>query len=229
MLYNDNFLRVIKNYDDNCIDLIITDPPYKMSHATGGCTNMGIKNKWQGNIKAGNTIVDFDLSINFSDWLPEAYRVLKPGGHCYIFCNDKNIQELLNAATQVGFKESNVLVWIKNNSTPNRWYMKNVEYILFLHKGKAIPINNLGSKAGIYCQNIHGKDKLHPTQKPVELLEKFITNSSQENAIVLDPFMGSGSTGVACCNTNRKFIGVEINNKYYEIAKNRIESTGLYK
>lgn len=78
-------MELIKNIPDNSISCIITDPPYKMNHSTGGCTNIGMKNKWQGNIKAGNTVMGFDLSIKFSDWLPEIYRVLQESGHCYIF------------------------------------------------------------------------------------------------------------------------------------------------
>lgn len=156
--------------------------------------------------------------------MPEIYRILKPSSHCYIFCNDKNIKELLNEATKIGFRESNVLVWIKNNATPNRYYMKNLEFILFLYKGKAKPINNMGSKCAIEIKNINGKEKFHPTEKPIELLKQYIGNSSKENDWVLDPFMGSGSTGVAAKNLNRNFIGFELDNKYFEIAKERIEN-----
>lgn len=222
-LYQGDCLEIMKDIPNESVDCIITDPPYKMNHSTGGCTNIGMKNKWQGNIKAGNTVMNFDLSIKFSDWLPEVYRVLKQSGHCYIFCNDKNMQELLNESTKAGFRESNILIWIKNNACPNRYYMKNCEFILFLYKGKAKPINNMGSKAGIQINNINGKDKLHPTEKPVELLKQFVLNSTDDDGIVLDPFMGSGSIGVAAINTNRNFIGIELDEKYFEIAKERIE------
>lgn len=225
ILKQGNCMEIFKKIKNNSIDLILTDPPYKMNHTTGGCTNIGLKNKWQGNIKAGNTIMDFDLSIKFNQWLPEVYRILKPSGHCYIFCNDKNIQELLNQSTNIGFKESNILVWVKNNATPNRYYMKNLEFILFLYKEKAKPINNMGSKCAIEVKNINGKDKLHPTEKPIELLNQYIKNSSNENEWVLDPFMGSGSTGVACKKLNRNFVGIELNEKYFNIAKERIENT----
>lgn len=103
-------LELMKKVKDNSIDLVVTDPPYKMNHSTGGCTNIGMKNKWQGNIKAGNTVMNFSVEIKFCQWLPEIYRILKPSSHCYIFCNDKNIQELLNEATKIGFRESNILV-----------------------------------------------------------------------------------------------------------------------
>lgn len=218
-------LELMKKIKDESIDLIVTDPPYLMNHTTGGCTNIGMKNKWQGNIKAGNTVMNFSLDIKFSQWLPEAYRVLKSSGHCYIFCNDKNIQELLNKATEIGFRESNILVWIKNNATPNRYYMKNLEFIVFLYKGKAKPIHNMGSKCAVEVKNINGKNKLHPTEKPIELLRQYIENSSNENEWVFDPFMGSGTTGVACVNTNRNFIGIELDEKYFKIAEERINNT----
>lgn len=221
-LLHGDCLELMKGIPDNSIDLVVTDPPYSMKHSKGGCTNATIKNKWKGNFKAGNTVVNFDADITFSEWLPEVYRVLKNKSHCYIFCNDKNIQDLLNEATKCGFKESNILVWIKNNATPNRYYMKNLEFVLFLYKGNAKPINNFGSKCAVEVKNIVGKAKLHITQKPVELLEMYIRNSSAENETVLDPFMGSGSTGVACINTGRKFIGMEIDKEYFDISVKRI-------
>lgn len=223
-LHNADCLEILKKISDNSIDCIITDPPYKMNHSTGSCTSIGMKNKWQGNIKAGNTMMGFDLSIKFFEWIPEVYRILKPDSHCYIFCNDKNVQEFLNESTKVGFKESNILVWIKNNVCPNRYYMKNCEFIIFLYKGKAKPINNLEDKAAFEIRNIAGTDKLHPTQKPVELLERFILNSTQESDTILDPFMGSGSTGVAAKILNRNFIGIELDEDYFKIAKNRIDA-----
>lgn len=220
-------LELMKSFPDKSVDLVLTDPPYRMKHSTGGCTNIGLKNRWQGNIKAGNTVMGFNLDIKFREWLPEVYRLLKDSGHCYIFCNDKNVQELLNEASAAGFRESNILVWVKNNACPNRYYMKNCEFVILFYKGKAKPINNMGDKAAIYCNNIVGKDKLHPTEKPVELLMRFIANSSQEGETVLDPFMGSGTTGVACVNTNRNFIGMELDQRYFEIAQKRIaESKG---
>lgn len=221
-LYNDDCIKVMKDIPDESVDLILTDPPYKMNHSTGGCTNMEMKNKWNGNIKAGNIVVDFNTDIKFYTWIPEIFRILKPKSHCYIFCNDKNIQEMLNELEKAGFKESNLLVWVKNNATPNRYYMKNVEFVIFCYKGGAKPITNMGSKCAVSVNNIHGKNKLHPTEKPVELLSSYILNSTNENDVVFDPFMGSGSTGVACINNGRNFIGIEIDKRYFDIAKKRI-------
>ena len=157
----------MKRFPNESVDLLLTDPPYKMNHSTGGCTNIGFKNRWQGNIKAGNTVMGFDTNIKFTDWLSEVYRILKPNSHAYVFVNDKNIQELLNVSTQIGFRESNILVWYKNNCTPNRYYMKNCEFIIFLYKGNAKPINDMSSKCVMEYTNISGRNKLHPTEKPL--------------------------------------------------------------
>lgn len=100
--------------------------------------------------------------------------------------------------------------------------MKNAEYILFLRKGKAKTINNVGSKTVHEFDNIIG-NKLHPTQKPLQLMELYITNSSNIGDVVLDPFMGVGSTGLAALKNDRKFIGFEIDKKYYDIAEKRLE------
>ena len=224
-LLNDDCLTVLKDISTNSIDLVITDPPYKLNKTTGSMTSSAKADKWQGNLRAGDKTANITNVIQFSEWLSEVYRVLKENSHCYVWVNDKNLVDLCNDAEKVGFRLHNILVWKKNNCTPNRWYMKNCEFIVFLHKGKSFPIKNLGDTQLFECDNINGKDKIHPTQKPITYLERLILNSSNELDTVLDPFMGSGSTGVACINTNRKFIGMELDNTYFEIAKNRIQET----
>ena len=100
--------------------------------------------------------------------------------------------------------------------------MKNCEFTLFFKKGKAKTINNPSSKMVHKFNNPTGK-KLHPTEKPVDLMEMYVLNSSNKSDLVLDPFMGSGSTGIACINTGRSFIGIELDEKYFNIAKERIK------
>ena len=222
-LWHGDCLELMKGFDNKSIDLVITDPPYKLNKTTGSMTLSSKSDRWQGNLRAGDKTANILNVIQFSEWLPEVYRVLKENSHCYVWVNDKNLVDLCNEAEKVGLRLHNILVWKKNNCTPNRWYMKNCEFIVFLHKGRSFPIKNLGDAQLFECDNINGKDKLHPTQKPITYLERLILNSSNELDTVLDPFMGSGSTGVACINTNRKFIGMELDNTYFEIAKKRIE------
>ena len=159
--------------------------------------------------------------IQFSEWLPEVYRVLKPGTHCYIMINPRNLKDLWQDAEDVGFVFQNLLVWDKGNVTPNKYYLNSYELILMLRKGKAKNINNLGSKNILRVPNIIGC-KLHPTEKPCELMKILVENSSEVDQVVLDPFMGVGGVGVACKRTKRHFIGIEIDEKYFRIAEQRI-------
>lgn len=223
ILKNSDVLEELSLIPDEYFDMAIIDPPYILNKTTGGISKTGIVDKWQGNIKGSDRKASILNDIKFEKWLPEVYRVLKDNSHCYIWTNDKNLADLQKEAEKVGFRLHNILIWKKNNCTPNRWYMKTCEFILFLYKGKAKPINNKGSSQFFVYKNKNGKEKLHPTEKPVDLIKELIYNSSNENDIVLDCFMGCGSTGVACLEANRRFYGIELDEKYFKIAKRRIE------
>lgn len=243
-LFNGDCLEEMKNIPDKSIDLFITDCPYKIT--AGGCTIEETKDECSGILskrvvsdgtRCSNKWIKKDGStpcavkdgkmfkhndIKFRDWLPEVYRVLKEGSHCYIMINARNLKDLQVEAEKVGFDFHNIIIWDKGNATPNKWYMQAYEMILFLKKGKAKNINNMGTKNILNVKNIIG-NKTHPTEKPVELMKILVKNSSNEGDLVLDCFMGTGSTGVACINTNRKFIGIELDATYFNIAKKRIE------
>ena len=215
-LYNDDCLNVLKEIDDNSIDLVVTDPPYEV--ITGG-RNGGVKGKPSGILTENKQLMK---SIPKADlWLSECFRVMKDGTHIYIMTNTLNLTNYLNIINSVGFKLHNLLVWNKNNTTPNRWYMKNCEYVIFARKGFAKSINNPSSQTVHNFDNIIGNKK-HPTEKPVDLMKLYVGNSSQVGDTVLDPFMGVGSTGVACKELNRNFIGVELDKHYFDIATKRI-------
>ena len=228
-IFNADCMDVLKTLESESVDLIVTDPPYKI--VGGGCTNIprkdepsGIFNRraaWtQKNAKTGKLFDNNDIA--FSTWLPEVYRVLKPNTHCYIMISPRNLCALQTCAERVGFQFQNILIWSKNNSTPNRYYLNSYEMILMLRKGKAKNINNMGTKNVLTIKNIIG-NKQHPTEKPVELMRIFIENSSNEGDVVLDPFMGVGSTGVACMSLNRDFIGIEIDESFFNVAKANLE------
>lgn len=247
VLYNEAFETAIKKIGDCSIDCVVTDPPYKL--ISGGCKvvkgyketggilrkrerkyvsdGTRIGNKWikkgfdsvPSSVKSGKMFDHNDIKL--SEWIPEIYRVLKDGSHCYIMINYLNMQELLNVATANKFKLMNILVWRKNNATPNKYYMKDMEFIVMFRKGFAKNINDMGSKACIEVPNIIGT-KVHPSEKPVRLMDILIRNSTQPYDTVLDPFMGSGSTGVACVESDRKFVGIEIDEAFYSIAEKRI-------
>lgn len=198
------------------VNLCATDPPYKL--VSGGCKSS------LGGIFAPD-VYDNDGSLfatlPFADWIPLVWDVLASDADFYVIVNDKNVQECLNVATDTGFQLHNILVWDKGNVTPNRWYMKGCEFILYFWKGKARPINNKGSSQMIRIPNV--RNRIHPTEKPVELFRVFIGNSCNPGDVVLDPFMGSGSSGVAALLTECSYIGIEYDNGYYTDAKKRIE------
>lgn len=224
VLQQGDCLELMKEIPDESIDLVVTDPPYRL--VSGGCigkncmANTGIFKSNSDAVRKG-TLFDHN-KITFAEWIPEVFRVLKQRAHCYIMINGRNLAELQNECEKAGFIFQNLLVWNKGNVTPGKWYMNQCEFILMLRKGKAKNINIMGTSTLLSITNITGK-KVHPTEKPVELMQKLVINSSKYDETVLDPFMGSGSTGIACLNTSRKFIGMELDEQYFEIAKERIE------
>lgn len=159
--------------------------------------------------------------IAFSEWLPDVYRVLKKGTHCYIMVNARNLKELQTEAEEAGFVFQNLLVWDKGTATPNKYYMQGLEFILMLSKRPARNINDMGSKNLLSTPNIIGT-KRHPCEKPVSLMAEMIRNSTNEGDIVLDPFAGAGSTLIAAKRLNRRYIGFEIDPQYYDIAYRRL-------
>lgn len=229
-LYNQNCLDVLPKFDNESIDLIVTDPPYRTTSygCAGSAGGMMISSlTMQGKIFEHN-------NIDCTDYAGEFYRLLKDGSHCYIMCNHVNLIEMLNVFTGVGFHFIKSLIWDKGNKIMGRFYMSQFEYILFFRKGKGVAINNCGTSDILSIPNIKGKDddgqNLHDTEKPIELMRILIENSSSENQIVLDPFMGTGSTGIACKQSGRSFIGIEIDRQYFDIATIRINGeTRKYK
>lgn len=222
-LWNGNAVELLKTIQSETIDLIVTDPPYKI--ITGGDSNGKNSIRPKGILSGNRELMKF--IPKFSEWLPECYRVLKNGTHAYFMINSTNLTEMLVEVENAGFKVHNILIWKKNNCTPSQFYMKNCEYIIFCRKGKAKYINNMGGSKTVHDFNNIIGNKVHPTEKPVELMSVYIENSSNENDLVLDPFMGAGSTGVACLKLNRKFIGIEIDTNYFDIAKNRLMETKI--
>lgn len=211
-------LEKMKEIPDGSVDMILTDPPYKV--ITGGKNNGKNKLRPKG-ILFNNTQLMLKIP-RFEDWLVECFRVLKDGCHAYFMVNYCNLIDLHQAIERSGFKVHNLLVWRKNNNTPSQFYMKNCEYIIFARKGAAKYINDIGGSKTVHDFK-NTANKSHPTEKPVSLMEFYINNSSAVDDIILDPFMGSGTTGVACVNLNRNFIGIEFDENYFNIAKSRIE------
>ena len=228
-LRNDDCLNVFKTLSDNSVDLIVTDPPYKTT-SRGDSGNSG--GMMQKKINMAGKVFEFN-SIDCEDYAPQFYRVLKDGSHCYVMTNHINLIHMLNTFTNCGFHFIKSLIWDKGNKIMGQYYMSQFEYILFFRKGRGISINNCGTSDILSVPNVKIRDgrgnNLHDTEKPVELMEILISNSTKEGDIVLDPFMGIGASGVASKKLRRDFIGIEIDKKYFDIAKQRIEDGAIKK
>lgn len=229
-------LTEISKISGESIDLIVTDPPYKTTPRGNAGNSGGMLQKkinMQGQMFKHN-------NIDCSEYASEFYRILKDGSHCYVMTNHINLIHMLNTFTDLrteeekdngvkpyGFHFVKSLIWDKGNKIMGQFYMSQFEYILFFRKGRGVRINHCGTSdilsiPNIKLKGIDGKN-LHDTEKPVELMKILIDNSSQQNGIVLDPFMGIGSTGIACKELDRQFIGIEIDQQYYNIAQERIK------
>lgn len=216
-IHNDDCLTMLKGIKSKSVDLVITDPPYDVDNYGGGITKLGHRVAYKEIECMSN---GFETLI-----LNELCRVMKKI-NIYLFCSKKQLVPLINYFADKKCNW-NLLTWHKTNPIPtcSNKYLPDTEYILFFRE-KGVKIQGTyDTKKTYFITPINAKDKnfyQHPTCKPVDILKNFIVNSSNENDVVLDPFMGSGSTGVACINTHRNFIGIEINAKYYETAKTRL-------
>ena len=201
-------IDLLKEIPDSSVDLIATDPPYFQ-----GITHNGQK-------AAFNDL--FVCKPFFERLAQEFKRILKPDGEFYIF-TDWRGYSFYYPIYSADLPVKNLIVWDKISGAGN-FYTYTHEFIIY---GTMCNKNKKGTNVwreksfASGAKSTNG-EKVHPTQKPVELMEKIITNSSEIGGVVLDPFMGSGSTGVACANTGREFIGIELDERYFEIAKQRI-------
>ena len=220
-VYNTDAIEWLKTLDNDSVDLIVSDPPYRVTqHGHSGLggifkTKVGEDKKLNGKLFEHN-------EVDVNDYAGELYRVLKPDSHCYIMTNDRNLQNFMNVFTNIGFNFCKLLIWDKQNKITNQYYMNQVEYILFMYKGRNKQINNCGTSNLISVNNVKNKTHNHPTEKPVELMEILIKNSTNEGDLVLDPFVGVGATPVACQNLKRNFIGCELDKVYYDTTMDRL-------
>lgn len=215
-LYNGDCLEVMDRIKNDTIDLVITDPPYLMNYQS----NRRKKEDRFDKIKndKGNYIL-------IQEYLQECYRIMKDNTAIYCFCSWHNI-DFFKKEFEKCFKLKNIIVWNKNNHGTGDLkgsYAPRHEFILFGHKGRTL-LREKRIADVIDCAKIPSKKLTHPTEKPQELLEIFIRQSSDEGDVIFDGFMGTGSCGVSARKLNRKFIGIELDKNYFNITKERIEN-----
>lgn len=224
-----NAIELIKTIPSDSIDCVVTDPPYRVT-SRGNAGNSGGMFKKDINLK-GKVFAENDIKIQ--DFASELFRVLKEQTHCYVMCNQINLQPYLNELERVGFKITKVLIWDKGNKINSQWYMGQVEFIIFCRKGRAKRVNNCGISELIAIPNKKTKRKdgtnYHDTEKPVALMELLVKQSTMGGDVVLDPFVGIGATAIACLKNGRRFVGFELDYNYYTIAVGRVNKVFVNK
>lgn len=219
--------EVLPKLRGSSVDLIVTDPPYDIVRNEGG----GIVNK---RMKMGASLshlqkgVDITKSYDIEGFSDIVSYLQGDNINAYFFCNKRQIPFYLKAYVERLKCKFDLLTWYKQNALPtySNKYLTDTEYILYFRKGtgKVHPESYEDAKT-YYMGYINHKDKKlygHPTIKPLPLVERLIRNSSVGGDLVLDPFMGSGTTGVACKNLRRGFVGIELYEDYYKISTKRI-------
>lgn len=224
-IYLGDCYELIKRVPDKSIDLIITDPPYDIVglHIGTGLLR-GRKNTHVDKMMETNLGGGIDLSI-----LDEFVRVLKKI-NIYIWCNKEQLYNYLTYFVEKQKCKFEIIFWGKNNPAPfvNGHYLKDKEYCLFFWQSGVKLYGNYHTLNTFYEQNTNIYDKKdygHPTIKPLDIIKNLIFNSSLEKQVILDPFLGSGTTAVACKELKRNFIGIEIDENYYRIATDRLQGT----
>lgn len=217
-LWQCDCLELMKNIPDGSVDLVLTDPPYLCDYSRHDSKSRFAK-------KIAN---DENNSANegmIERYLRECFRIMKDNTAIYCFCNYKKIDFFKQQIEKAGFNLKNIIIWDKQRNGMgdlSTTFGYSYEFIIFASKGQP-KIRGKRISDVWHFARVKPKERTHQNQKPIDLLKQAIEKSSDENAVVFDGFMGSGSTGVACVNTNRHFIGIELDEGYFNIAKKRIE------
>lgn len=218
-IYNMDCFEIFNNIDRK-YDALITDPPY----------NISMKNNFKTMGRQGLDFGEWDKNFDIISWIKPAIRNLKKGGNIIIFNDWKNMSYIKDELEKNNCLIKEMIMWKKTNPMPRnreRLYVTSCEFAIWATKGKGWTFNrqreNYENTIFEY-PIVNGKNRLHKTQKPIKLIEDLIKIHTEENDIVFDPFMGSGSTAIACLNTNRNYIGSELDEKYCDIANNRINT-----
>lgn len=217
----------LKQMSDSSVDLVLTDPPYGIGYYSNWSKDKDYRDK----VKTVDGIKnDKDNILFLKDVASELYRVLKDNTHMYWFTRWDKVEEQKPMLEELGFKVKNNLIWMKNNWSMGDLkgaYAGQYECILFCQKGRR-ELNEVEGKKRhadiLQFDRIPPNKLLHSHQKPTDLLKLLIQKSTKEGEVVLDSFMGCGSTAVACLETNRKYIGFELDDEIYELGENRLNT-----
>lgn len=228
-LYHGDCFEIMSGIPDGSIDLVATDPPYLIDVHNGG--GMYADRSMQSAIdelETSDINESYDI-FRFADMLEPKFR---NGINAYFWCNKRQIYDYLKCYIDGHGCRFEILKWFKQNAIPNysNKYMTDTEYCLYFYNGAGhCHPESYTDASTLFVGSINQSDKKaygHPTIKPLAFMERMVRNSSLEGETVFDPFMGSGTTGLACRLHNRRFIGIERNDGYFEMARKRIYRIG---
>lgn len=212
--------EIIPTLKDKSIDLIITDPPYDFKNHGGG----SLYKKGTKRMETLNKLNDLDCW----EFRPKQFlNLIEPklkDFYGYFFCNKMIVDEYITWAKERNYKFDILILSKLNAGTAfNGHHLNDIEYIVLIRKSGTY--FNTKSQFDDYRKwyQVTCKKRIHPAEKPVELLERFVRVSCPEGGLIFDPFAGSGSTGIACLGERREFLGCEKNDEYYDLASKRLK------
>jgi len=216
ILYNSEAIETMSKFPNEIFDVIITDPPYLINYKTNHRKNKN--HEFCSVIQNDN---NYKLIDNF---IKKSFELLKNNSPFYCFVSWKTECFFIDKIKKYNFNLKNQIIWVKNNWTAGdlqAQYGQQYEIILYSNKGRSKFKNKRYSDVW-HFDRVVGKQQLHQNQKPLQLIEFILNNHSNENDIIFDGFVGSGTTLLACEKLNRRWIGIELEEKYCEITKQRI-------
>src|SRR3989338_5581093 len=236
-------IEIMSKLGDKSVNLILTDPPY---NASKGGVNLPDNKTGGAYYKVNEEWDKFDKYSDYIDftrkWIKESDRILSDKGSIMVCCSLHNVAEVIMALKELDYKPLNIITWRKPNAMPSitkRMLTHSTEFIVWFSKGKQWTFNYDKMKRYNYGKQLRdvwdfpscqGPERIkgdngraaHPTQKPLKLFKRLVEMASNEGELILDPFMGSGTTAIASQELGRKWIGIENNAEYIKITNDRL-------
>ena len=216
-IYNEDCLEGMKRIPDGSVNLIVTDPPYLINYKTG--------HRKDKTHRFNDVILNDDNEQLITDYVKECYRILKEDSAMYLFCSSHKV-DFFKRELEKEFSIKNMIIWVKNNHTAGDLesaFGRKYEIVFLVNKGQR-KFNGERLTDIWEFPRVSGDGQLHQNQKPIELIKRCIEKHSNVGDVVFDGFMGSGTTAAAALDTNRNYIGFELDEYYFNVAEKRLKN-----